>query len=777
MLLTSIAISGAISAAAAAASAQASAGLMDWMAFGDAVSEQAHGLQAERSEIVRGGLDEPARRLLPTDDKSWRGGTAVFTLEVDPEKQNYFTTRFWGDDVTPNYLILHCEGKQIGYRHLGDLDVLDFGSKEPAYTGRFFYRTTPLPLDLTRGKTRVSFEIRSTGGINGYAPTFEQYQKAMTEPSRGIYRVYTHLDGRFAPPTGEKQGTPPVNAPVRSSPGPEVLDRLKERVNNEINGILADRRPPGQLQMQLLGRAYNVKWTTAYKNDAVLDKLVAGGDALHEAFVKDPKIAETGPGVYNPEWLGLGPAGEGVHWAAEALRPRMSQPVAGGATRREAWATMFAASRDWHRRHRRQYTNQSMINDLYGIYYSNRGAAAADPAQAMPEDQARRYLHESIGIVPWLDSDRGAGTDVETARASLSVGENYYQLTAKGLTKELGYVGNYGEVLDWIAHIYNATRPAFDQPGDEKIKAQLIKAEHARAPFRYPMVDSEGNRAMRMENVVGWRDMSYPGEVVYAERSAWEGSAIYSVAATLDPRSVGAVQQMMEDNQFFDSVARLTNDKGIRVTNTLLRIPDDCEAVKAQPKSAHRLPMTPGQPDSAFTDEEDGVVAIKHGDEVLYVSLYWRARYAINDLARVHHITPNFDRVAVVRQQTQFTPSGMTYTRPNWTNFGFGNGGMKYPDESQSAHAGEKLPIAKVPEGIRFRPGNENVHAGKGDFYTLRYGDYLIGMNCSADKTFDLAIPDGVKEAPDLVSGKTMALATPPRVAPRTTVVLYLGRK
>ena len=31
-----------------------------------------------------------------------------------------------------------------------------------------------------------------------------------------------------------------------------------------------------------------------------------------------------------------------------------------------------------------------------------------------------------------------------------NVGTNYWQLTAKGLTKELGYVGYYGEVLDWV---------------------------------------------------------------------------------------------------------------------------------------------------------------------------------------------------------------------------------------------------------------------------------------------------------------------------------------
>ena len=66
--------------------------------------------------------------------------------------------------------------------------------------------------------------------------------------------------------------------------------------------------------------------------------------------------------------------------------------------------------------------------------------------------------------------------------------------------------------------------------------------------------------------------------------------------------------------------------------------------------------MTPGQPDFVFSDEEDGVVAVKNGDEIFYASLYWRARNAVNFLARVHFTTPTMDRIAVVREDAQFTP-------------------------------------------------------------------------------------------------------------------------
>ncbi len=742
----------------------------DVLIFGDAESEEQHNLDSGRSEKITGGLGESARRLLAPETGNWEGGRIAFTLKVDPEKQNYITIRLWGSDVTSNRLILYCEGKQVGYRHLGDIDILDFGSLEPAYNGRFYYNTTPLPLAMTRGKQALRFEIRSTGRIWGYGRTFEQYQKTMTEPTRSIYRIYTHIDGYFVPPADEKQGKVPFNVPVREKPGAEVLDRLKERVNRELSEFLALDKPLNQMQMQFISRAYHVKWTVAYRNPKVVERVIEGADKLYMDFKQNRRVAEAGPASYNPDWFGLGPVGDCIRLLAEELRARLDEELFGGVKRREAWSEMLCYSRDWHRRHRRLYTNQSMINDLYGIYLSNRGVAVIEPGKAIAESQIRRYLYESVGLEPWLGSDDANGNPQKP------LGENYWQLTSKGLTKELGYVGNYGEVLDWVTTLYNATRPAPDRPGDVKIKTRLEKITHARGVFRYPAPDADGYRAMRLETIIGWRDSHYPGDVVYGERPTWDASAIYCAAVTLDSNSVGYAQQMFDDNQYFKSVENQLTFGGLRATAGLLHQGEAYELLKSQPESPKRLPMSPGQPDFVFTDEEDGVVAIKNGDEILYASLYWRARYAVNFLARVHYITPRFDRIAVVRQGTEYEASGMTYKRPDWTDFGFGNGGHKYPGDFHSAHVGEELPIARIPEGILFRPGDENVNAGKGSFYKLRYGPYLIAMNCTKDKTYQLEIPEGYPGAKELVTGKIIARDETLNVAALSTVVLYLDK-
>jgi hypothetical protein len=429
---------------------------------------------------------------------------------------------------------------------------------------------------------------------------------------------------------------------------------------------------------------------------------------------------------------------------------------------------MLQVSRDFHRANRRQYTNQSMIVDL-NTYAANEGVTAIDPAHASPNGPLRHFLYQSLGMEPWLGSDTPNGP-------AKPLGDGYFELTSHQLTKELGFVGYYGEVLDWATSIYDITRPAPDQPGDPLIEAQIEKIAHARAVFRYPATDVTGNRAFRAETIVGWRDAGhYPGDITYVERPTWDASPLALAAATLDPQSVGGCQQMLADNQFFSVEADTLKDGNLRVTNGLLDVPDQYASIKAQQPSKSVLPMTAGQPDFVWADEEDGVVAIKHGEDMLYASLYWRARSAINFLARVHLITPKFDRIGVVREEEQFEPSGQYYTRPDWVNMGFGNGGMRYPGDLHSAEAGEKLPIAKGPAGVAFKPGDESPYAGRAEYYHLRYGNYLIGMNATADKSFSLDIP---ADAPSPVNIETGERAKPGKtitVSPHTTLVFYLG--
>ena len=764
---------------AASADPTGTSSLVDSIAFGNSDSETAHHFVDNGSSSGKGGLDQPMRQLVPLSTPSWNGGAMSFTLKVDPDKPNYVTARFWGSDVTANRLVLFCEGKQIGWYHLGDVETLDAGNDDgtPAYNNRFFYATSPLPVSLTTGKTEAHLQIRSMGQIWGYGTTWDKYQKNMTEPSRGIYALYTHTDGCFVPPPSEVQGADVEKPPVRTEPGPEILDELKSRENHEIDKELSAAAPLNEIQAQFLARAWHVKWCDAYQKPEAVQKVAESLDNLYALWKKNPGVMDAAPGAYNPDWLRFGPAGDAVRLLAQPLQSMLDQKIDDGSggkiTRRAAWSEMLQASRDEGRTHRRQYSNQSMIVDL-NTYRANRGVVAIDPEHALPEAKMLDFLYQSVGLEPWLGSD----TDTGPAKPQ---GDDYWELTPKGLTKELGFVGYYGEVIDWVTSIYDATRPVTAEgigPGDTKLKNQLLKIAKARANFRYPMLDGDGNRAMRIEAVVGWRDEGhYPGNVAYAERTSWDGSPLYVVDETQDPTLVGYAQQMLADNQFFAGLEKDMKERGLRTTAGLLYVPDQYDTLLAQPASEARLPMGWDQADFAWADEEDGVVAAKHGHEILYASVYWRAGRGINNLARIHFMTPAYDRIAVVREEEEYTPSGMTTTYPDWINMGFGNGGLRYPGDMHQAAAGVELPIAKVPEGVAFKAGNESPYAGRADFYFCRYGNYVIEMNSSKDKAHPLKVPTGVTigMAKDLVSNQDVQLSEKVVIPPASTMVLWLG--
>jgi hypothetical protein len=272
--------------------------------------------------------------------------------------------------------------------------------------------------------------------------------------------------------------------------------------------------------------------------------------------------------------------------------------------------------------------------------------------------------------------------------------------------------------------------------------------------------------------------MHYPGDVTYSERVGWDASPFLSVMATMDPEAIGYAKQMLEDNQFFKGVERqMKTSNNLRVTKSLLTIPEQYEIIRECPDTKFRLPMMPGQPDFVWWDAEDGVVAIKNGSEILYVSLYWRARTAVNNLARIHFITSNIDRIAVVQEETKFQPSGYEYVRKDYIDFGFGNGGHQYPIELHSAHAGEKLQVAKIPDGVKYEPNEENIYAGKASLYKLKYGNYLIAMNTTTDQTFELEVPEEFAISKDLSNKSKIINSRVVKIAAGSVLVLYSEQK
>jgi hypothetical protein len=755
--------------------------IVDTLSIGDKNSEQQHALKADGSQRFSGGLEEPALKLLPSGTQAWASMPMEFSMKVDPEKQNYITGRFWGSDKGEELgrLIVTVDGKQLGYTGAGDYSALNQTDEEGEAPGRFFYETLPLPPALTKGKSSLQIKVVAYGPRWVYGDSFEKFQKPFSKESRGIYGFYTHADACFLPPASEKQGKFP-EAPVRPSPGAEVLDQARDFVNRWLTKTLGETFKPVpkssyEDQLLPLAEAYNTSWTAVCHDPRVIDRIVQIGDLEAAEFAQNPKVSEI-----TVRWVGYGPLGEAILKTWPELSKRMDDKISIGGVetiRRDAWARILRASLDYWRTHRRSYTNQSMIVD-WNIYTANRALALLSPSLALPEAQGLHYLYQSIGVEPWVGSDPGEENsgekDVPMENIHAPYGDNYSLITRKGLSRELGFVAGYGETILRFVH------DMAELTGDKKIREQLAKIDHARMNFRYPALDADGYRCMKLTSEIDERGEHFPiSGSAYAENFASRENWGMGLAALLsdDPKIVGATQQCLDDNQYFSVLASRLKKGGdpLGFMHTI----GDYARVKSLPLSTSRLPMSKGQPDFVFSDEEDAVIAIKHGETRLFVNLYFRAENGVNRAARILEITPRMTKIATVRTEVEVERSGKDFIRPDHLQ-NIRNGGEKLNPPGEQGHqawAGEVLPMAKRPDDAsQPKYGNWGPFLGKASFYWLRYDNYLIGLNTTEHQTFTLPAPPDAATAKDLVSGKEMSLRDGVKVPPLTTVVFYLGQ-
>ncbi|MFG2466888.1 Tat pathway signal sequence domain protein [Streptomyces canus] len=453
--------------------------------------------------------------------------------------------------------------------------------------------------------------------------------------------------------------------------------------------------------------------------------------------------------------------------------------------RKDAYVDMLRSSRDYWRQHFPHYSNQAQICAI-GLYQTNRGLKLLAPDLALPEDRARDYLYQSIGMVPYLGPEDADGNPTKP------LGDSYYQVTKAGLTRELGYVGSYGEVIDWLVMMYESVTRGHQGQEAPELREQMVRMTKARGSFRVVDVDKDHCRISRIETVIGWRNEVYPGETAYASRTAWDSNPVMSAAVFKDPDIVGWTQEMVADGQLYPQLNLQATHPWTRVGLNALRFLsrdwDDFRSLAARPG---RIPTAWDRPDFVLTDEENGCVAVKNGAELLFASLYFRSRQGVNNYARVHHVTPVVQRSATVRERSAGT-TDQTFTARDWVLWDYAindpgashipPGGFPPPgDTLHQALEGDVYHLAPVPDdipdptlGVHF-DGVETMLVGRAPFYLCEYGDYLIAMNTSTDKTVTLPARPAFGPARDLVTGKTVGAGHRPRLGPLSTLVLYRG--
>jgi len=742
------------------------------------------------SDEITGEMKQPARRLLPrTPVPDMYGGELDFTMKVDPVNQNYFTIKLWGSDSNENALILNCENFEIGTRHGSSAADIFVNHGGVWFPNRFWYRTVYLPLKLTQGKQTVAIKLRSAGKIydynkKAYTP---DYQYLMKTPSWQIYQVYTHVGG-FIDTTGEVNG---VAAParVRTSPGAEVVEAWKTYINGKVRAILKDgfikegrSEIPGlSHDIDWLAQTYKVSWTPGYHSPQLIDVIIKSIDQVVTAYAEKNDVVggEWGGQFQSLEWGGaLGSMGEAIRLLYPELKGRMSETVdfggsLGSITRKEGWSKALRASVDAGRFHRRAITNQEIICDG-NIYAANRGLELVDPDNAIAESEAIRYPYEAAGLSPYLGSDRPGegpipvrGADTSETYLQLAYGPNWYYVTTKGTSKEKSFVGSdYGEMGPAVYHLGVMS-------GDHKLIDQALKMIRSRAYFRFPSVDKDGFQIMAATEPIGVRNNYLPGHDVYVTRDVSDTGA--SIVAHEDAADLaGWFQEELADGQLY-AIAQHAQRVGAMDNPGAPYFPDDLAAALAKVaklKSSIKLPEAPGSPDFAWSDEENMVVAAKHGEERFFANMVWRSNLSINRAAMVFMVTPQVaTRAEVHLDDIRYVPTGRYETKDDsvdeFTHF-------NPPDHKlyPNAEMGNRYPIAVRPDLVGHVPA-QNVDGGRGTGYTLCYGHWLVGMNGNyTTGDYAMKLPPGFTSGIDLVSGKEIKA---PVIIPKgTTVVFYL---
>jgi fibronectin type 3 domain-containing protein len=762
---------------------------LDTIVFGSSASETGHSFAGTNTFVITNSAVSPAQtaRCGGTNNPATvNGGSLTFTLAVDPAWRNYFTVKLWGGDdfssvsgqdsdmgrlylyvAATNFVGGANTNYQIGYRHEGDYACLNAAAYKPPLPGRFFYSTTLLPLWMTQGRTNLTLTIQPCGRIydlGSGGPPGGNYQFNMITNSRGIYQAYTHTDPVLNP-VGEVQGSAPA-VTVRPSPTVSTLSPGGSYYNG-ISNYLSGRMSTSVTNFTVndflqLAKAYAVSnFSVSYTNPALVTKVIAATDYYASNYYANTSVVNGWGGNYGP-----------IGWAIHLLSPQLQSSldltnnfgIGGNVSRRKAWGDMLLASRDYGRFNRNTLSNQGLISGSY-IYMANRALLDLTNASAFAETNAQRYLLEAIGLSPWLGDDlAGGGSDYLH-------GTNYFQVTPKGLTREWGYVGvAYGEMQAYAADFCSwTTNPVF--------LAQCVKMTKARANFRRPAVDISGGsnyRCMEGVGLLAWRgasesDSEFANEIAYGDRTGW-AFGLRCAAATGDTNLIGYAKQMLADNEYFNSLTVTGTIGNQSDSRDALDVFNDYNIISAAADSGVRLPMTDGQPDFAWADEEDGIIAVKHGNERLWLATYYQAKTGtgVNGVGRFYYSTNNFDRYGMVEVMPQINFSGSFYVRPNLMDKPEQNFYVP-PDDPLQAYQGERLPLAASdPLATDNQP-----FLGKALFWATRYGNFLIGINRSPAKTYQLQTPAGFVSATNLITGQNLSGTI--LVAPQSTVILYLS--
>lgn len=664
--------------------------------------------------------------------------------------------------------------------------------------------------------------------VDGYAQSqidmFNRFSNAIDASPNAKLSIVRYVDELRFYANALHYDWSPANTPQLKK---AALERIFKVIDNHVKDYYGNTRlvTRGGHQGDW-GGYYGALGEALYIVEKLINDDSIYGKAAYEAFLDQPFATGITAGEFSLA---------GVDWEGGEL------------TRREAWERTLKANFDFARS-RLSYIYNQVLYTYEGAWEAHEGLRMVGSSFYEGKERSRRILLESLGGAPFLGEEVLVGPNGEeldlyhslfyhdgTARFTddylqivakglakskldangnvvrrLPYGEHYFGMTEAGLTRENGYVANYGEATNYLPEYYFKT---LFNGGDEALNDEILKLAlknlHARGYTRISGTDGDGNRLMRAEMVTDERNTNMVGFPAYntrAEGVEGKGMLFASLEMAMArneqkysgpewdmywqyaKEAVGFMQQQLADNQYFpffgttqskNKVDYLLADTYKYVTETradydrfgsvaagVVLPMTDFDYYKEEELTALGVnPEHYGQ--FAFADVDNMFFSVRDGDLRMFANLN-ELNKGYSGIGRIHAINGTHSFIAEVATNSRFQYEDY-WIRMHNADAIFMQDQASNGSGAPQALAGEMLPITYQPGVGKVSRDNfeaDTPYAGYPDLLTARYGKYFFAVNSTRDaygnaKSFEVELPADYNgnTVLDLVSGQQIPVS------------------
>ncbi len=756
---------------------------------------------SENEHNVKGGrISANCRRFLPTVPFSRFSEKISFTVKIDPYHQNYISLKLNSKEAyTP--IFLYIGEKQLGYAKCSDFEALNlcYGNFNPE---GFFFVTTALPLSCTKGKKKIALSLCQS----------EPYDDVV-EPNGSIYELYSATSSTFPLP----ENTPePIHKDKKAI---DIQACSEQYINSQIKFFTS------ALQKLKVGEKLSI---TKYveelrhfcmmlfepycpgvnKEEIAFLVLNCVNEYVKDYFENPTSLLHT---THQSDWGGYyGELGQALYLIEPFLeRDRfntyLSTQFNSSLTKKEAWEICLKANFDFASCRQSYIYNQTYYT-YEGAWKAMAGLGVIKSKYYIGKEKCDLILKEALGIAPWcgehilfdengrelnlyhclFNHDKNARfTDdfiniVCTGKAVQGkdeqggflrrkpYGENYFPLTHTCLSRENGYVGNYGETCNYLPEwVYRTFNHGDFDLSDEILKASLENL-NSRLYMRYSALDNENHPSMFMEQAIDERNPTMNPKSAYGaiisdnrtllfaslkrhmeEHKERYTSHEWDKYKSYANKALDALYWQNEDgnlNIVLDNLSSNYNDFKIdrTVYDVSHHIPTSL--LPHADLKIHQYDTSLKEKDFVFFDIDNLLLSLRDGDTHIFAQLNHRNR-GYSGFGRAHIIENGTHHL------TQFATEGIFKTRKSY--FRQQNVNMDFIYDSQGSNSYSRAPVSleefsKTPQAVcgeeiavTYQEGvgevlRENFevdtpYTGYPDIIWCKIADYFIICNTTRD--------------------------------------------